>query len=175
VRYCKTILVIEDDPGDQELILEAFRSNGINTTIHVLNNGNEAIAYLMGEGQYADREKFGYPTFIMTDLQMPVADGFAVLQQPKSNPEWAIIPTVVLTSSADPDDIKKSYMLGAGCYHQKPQSMAELRNLIKILHDYWMTCEVPEVDVTGRQVATQSKGKLGQRFPQPSGGEQRRS
>jgi len=98
---------------------------------------------------------------------MPGADGFAVLEHLKNNPEWAVIPTVVLTSSQDLDDIKKAYMLGASSYHLKPHSPEELRHQLKVLHAYWMTCEVPQVDSSGRQLRTDSKGKLGERFKQP--------
>ena len=120
----------------------------------------------MGEGQYADRTKYAYPTFIMTDLNMPYADGFAVLEHLKTNPDWAIIPTVVLSTSTDPDDIRTAYMLGASTYHVKPSGFGQLRHLLKILHDYWMTCEIPEVEPSGRHIRTNSQGKLGQRFPQ---------
>jgi CheY-like chemotaxis protein len=122
---------------------------------------------MMGEGKYSDRKKFVYPTFIITDLKMPVADGFAVLEFLKGNPEWRVIPTVVLSASADLDDIKKSYMLGASSYHVKPQQQEDLRKQLEIINAYWMTCQVPEVDVTGKQVRTDSEGKLGERFPQP--------
>jgi response regulator RpfG family c-di-GMP phosphodiesterase len=124
---------------------------------------------MMGDGKYSNRKTYEYPTFIMTDLKMPRADGFAVLQHLKGNPEWAIIPTVVFSSSADLDDIKKSYMLGASSYHVKPHSMSDLRERLDILHKYWMTCETPEVDASGRQRRTDSGGKLGDRFDQPSG------
>jgi CheY-like chemotaxis protein len=123
---------------------------------------------MMGEGEYADREKFAYPTFIITDLKMPRTDGFAVLEHLRGNPEWAVIPTVVFSASQDLDDIKKSYMLGASSYHVKPQSLDALRQQMKVLHEYWLTCEVPAVDTTGRQLATDSRGKLGERFAQPS-------
>jgi CheY-like chemotaxis protein len=96
-----------------------------------------------------------------------MTSGFAVLEHLKKNPEWAVIPTVVLTSSCDLDDIKKAYMLGASSYHIKPQTLADLRVQLKVLHDYWMTCEVPQVDSSGRQLRTNSKGKLGERFLQP--------
>jgi DNA-binding response OmpR family regulator len=95
---------------------------------------------------------------------MPGADGFDVLKHIKDNPAWAIIPTVILMSSNDLDDIKTAYRLGASSYHVKPNSQADLRKLLKVLHDYWMTCEVPEVDITGHQLPTDSKGKLGERF-----------
>jgi CheY-like chemotaxis protein len=161
-----TILVVDDDPNDLFLIERAFRAIGVKGPIHTVIGGLEALAYIMGEGEFVDRDVYAYPTFIMTDLKMPGADGFAVLEHLKKNPEWAVIPTVVFSSSNDRDDIKKSYMLGASSYHVKPNSSAELRRQLKVLHDYWMTCEVPEVDRTGRQLHTESHGKLGERFPQ---------
>ena len=166
-KYYATIMVVDDDPDDLIFIERAFRSIGVKDPIHTVNGGKEAIAYMMGNGKYADRATFAYPTFITTDLKMPEADGFAVLEHLKNNPEWAVIPTVVLTSSSDPDDIKKAYMLGASSYHVKPSSTEALRQQLKVLHDYWVTCEVPEVDSTGRQLRTESRGKLGERFQQP--------
>ena len=159
-------MVVEDDPNDQMLIERAFRKIGVVDPIQVLCDGAEAIAYMMGEGKYSDREKYAYPTFIMTDLKMPRGDGFAVLEFLKGNPQWKVIPTIVLSASADLDDIKKSYMLGASSYHVKPQSHDELRNQLKVINAYWMTCQVPEVDSSGKQLVTDSKGKLGERFQQ---------
>lgn len=165
--YHSTIMVVDDDPNDLIFIERAFRSIGVKDPIHTINGGEEAIAYMKGEGKYADRATYAYPTFITTDLKMPGQDGFAVLEHLKNNPGWAVIPTVVLTSSPDLDDIKKAYMLGASSYHVKPNSTDELRHQLKVLHDYWMTCQVPEVDITGRQLRTDSRGKLGERFEQP--------
>ena len=165
-KYHSTILIVDDDPDDLFFIAKAFRAIGVTDPIHTVLGGQEAIAYILGEGQYSDRTRFAYPTFITTDLKMPGADGFAVLEHLKNNPEWAVIPTVVLTASRDLDDIKKAYMLGCSSYHVKPTSPDELRELLKVLHDYWMTCEVPEVDSTGRQLRTNSAGKLGERFAQ---------
>jgi CheY-like chemotaxis protein len=99
---------------------------------------------------------------------MPKADGFAVLEHLKGNPEWAVIPTVVLSSSTDIDDIRTAYLLGASTYHVKPAGLDALQRLLKILHDYWMTCEVPPVEPSGRHIRTDSQGKLGQRFHQPA-------
>ncbi|MDB6066481.1 MAG: response regulator receiver protein [Pedosphaera sp.] len=163
--YYSTILVVEDDPNDQLLIKKAFRAIGVTSSIHVVSDGAEAIAYMRGEGKFADREQYAYPTFISTDLKMPT-DGFEVLVFLKENPDWKIIPAVVFTASHDPDDVKKAYMLGASSYHVKPPSFDELCKQLKILHDYWLTCEVPEVDMSGKQVETDSKGKLGERFRQ---------
>lgn len=169
-KYHATLMIVDDDPNDLFLIERAFRKIGVTDPIQTVNGGREAIAYMMGEGKYADRSVYVYPTFITTDLKMPEVDGFAVLDHLKKNPEWSVIPTVVLTSSRDLDDIKKAYMLGASSYHVKPSSPDDLRAQLKVLHDYWMTCEVPEVDRCGRQLVTDSAGKLGERFQQPPRG-----
>jgi DNA-binding response OmpR family regulator len=124
---------------------------------------------MLGEGKFADRGVYAYPTFVTIDLKMPGKDGFAVLEYLKKNPAWAIIPTVILTSSHDLDDIKRAYRLGASSYHVKPISIDALCQQLKVLHDYWMTCEVPEVDIDGHQLATYSKGKLGERYAEFDG------
>lgn len=161
------ILVVEDEPDDRTLIQSAFKKVAPDSRTHLVTNGSEAIAYLMGEGEYANRATYPYPNFIVTDLKMPVLDGFAILEHLKGNPTWAVIPVVVLSASSDPDDTRTAYMLGASSYHVKPTSFEALCSQLKVLHDYWMTCQIPEVDTSGRQVRTLSKGKLGQRFPQP--------
>jgi DNA-binding response OmpR family regulator len=101
---------------------------------------------------------------------MPKGDGFCVLEFLKGNPQWKVIPTIVLSASKDLDDIKRSYMLGASSFHVKPQSHDELRQLLQVINAYWMTCQVPEVDSTGKQLATDSVGKLGERFGQDEDG-----
>jgi CheY-like chemotaxis protein len=166
--YHSTILLVEDDANDQEMIKLVFDGFGLADQLHMVNDGLEAIAYMMGEGQYSDRAKHPYPTFIITDLKMPRLSGLEVLAHLKANPAFAVIPTVVLSASSDPDDIKQSYALGASSYHVKPQGFTELRQLLKTLHDYWMACEVPEVDAGGKQILTDSRGKLGEKFPLPS-------
>src|SRR5687768_282600 len=103
-----TILVIDDNDDDQFLIHHTLKKIGVTDPIHLLSDGAEAIEYMMGEGKFSDREEFAYPTFIITDLKMPRKDGFAVLEFLKGNPEWAVIPTIVFSSSTDLDDIKKA-------------------------------------------------------------------
>lgn len=159
-----TILVVGDNATDRRLVQAAFRSIAVTDPIHYVNSGKAAIAYMMGEGEFQDRTKFAYPTFVLTDLHMTGGDGFAVLEFLKTNPEWAIIPTIVLSRSADLDDIKSAYLLGASSYHLKPATQEGMTHLILILHAYWMTCEVPEVDRSGRQLTTNDRGKLSERF-----------
>ena len=169
-----TILVIDDDPNDRLLIQVALQKVAPFATVHLFGGGLEAISYLMGEGEYADRGRFAYPTFIITDLKMPGADGFAVLEHIKGNPAWAVIPTVVLSASQDPDDVRTAYLLGASSYQAKPTDGAQLRHQMKVLLDYWTLCLVPEVEASGKQVTTNSKGKLGERFKQPTAEQQKR-
>jgi CheY-like chemotaxis protein len=159
-----TILVVDDDTNDLFLLQAAFKAAGVTSKVQTAESGHEAVAYLKGEGKYADRSVYGYPDFVLTDLKMPGLDGFAVLEYLKKNPESAIVPTVILSGSQDNDDIKKAYLLGASSYHVKPSAPGELRMLVKVLHDYWMLCEAPAVDVDGKQVATNSTHKLGERF-----------
>lgn len=167
-KFHATILVVEDDKEDQFFIERAFRKIGVTDPIQIVDSGKEAIAYMMGEGKYSDRAQYAYPTFVMTDLKMAQGDGFSVLEFLKGNPQWAIIPTVVFSGSNDLDDIKKAYMLGASSYHVKPTTKEELQKQLEVLHAYWLTCEVPEVDSTGKQLQTDSLGKIGARFPQPA-------
>jgi CheY-like chemotaxis protein len=163
-NYNPTIIVIQDEFIDTDLIRAAFKKIGVSAPVHFLRGGRQAIAYMMGEGEFSDRQKFAYPTFVLTDLHMADGDGFAILEFLKTNPEWAIIPTIVLSESMDLDDIKASYLLGASSYHIKPRTQSAMTHLMLILHAYWMTCEVPEVDVSGRQLSTDDRGKLSERF-----------
>ena len=158
------ILVIDDDPDDLIFIQSAFRAVGVASRIQTAATGSQAIAYLTGQAGFSDRSAFPYPDFVITDLKMADGDGFSVLEHFKRNPEWAVIPTVVLSGSQDNDDIKKAYLLGASAYHVKPSSPTDLRTLVKSLHDYWLTCELPEVDRSGKQVETSGAHKLGQRY-----------
>jgi CheY-like chemotaxis protein len=158
-------LIVDDDENDLLLIERAFRDVRVTDSILTVRSGTQAIDYLKAAPPYADRQSFPYPTFIIVDLKMPGLDGFSVLHYLKENPKWAIIPTVVFTSSGDFDDIKTAYRLGASSYHIKPSSSVDLRNQLKLLHAYWRTCEVPAVDERGCQLETNRSGRLGARFP----------
>lgn len=163
-RFHPTILIVDDDPNDLLFIQSAFRAANVPATIQAVMGGEEAIAYLKGEGKYTDREIYRYPDFLITDLKMPGVDGYAVIEYIRQNSESAVIPTIVLSGSQDNDDIKKSYLLGASSYHVKPSSPPALRALVKSLYEYWTLCEVPEADSKGKQLETESTHKLGERF-----------
>ena len=165
-RPCFTILVVEDNPEDRLLIQRAIEGTGVPAEIRLVTSGEEAIAYLKGEGQFANRAQYQYPSFLITDLKMPRGDGFSLLAFLKSTPQSAIIPTVILSASGDLDDIKKAYIMGASAYFIKPMQHVELERIMKCLIDFWMLCEVPQVDDAGKRYSTESCGKLGERFPQ---------
>lgn len=163
-KYHATLLIVDDDEADRFFIEKAFRDIGVSELLYLAQSAEEAIAYMKGDEKYSDRKTYPYPTFVMTDLKMPKTDGFAVLRHLKSHPQWAIIPTVVLSGSVDQNDVNMAYMLGASSYHVKPRTQEELRVLLGTLHSYWISCEVPEVDATGRRLPTSGEGKLGARF-----------
>jgi|SRR5688500_7851489 len=161
-----TVLVAEDSEDDQFLIRKAFTQACPGCDVEIVHDGEVAIQYMMGEGKFGDRTKFRYPSFIITDLKMPRADGLAVLEFLKKNPDWSVIPTVVLSGSANEDDVRRSYMLGASSYHVKPATNKELQELIQNLVGYWRTCEVPAIEKSGRRIRTDSTGRLGERYPE---------
>jgi CheY-like chemotaxis protein len=162
-----TLLLVEDDEDQRAFVRAAFQSFANQYQIHTVANGNEAIAFLKGEGKYSDRAKFEFPSYIITDLQMAPGDGFAVLDFIKKNPALSIIPVVMLSSSDDTDDIRQAYVLGASSFLRKPAGFPALRALLQKVHDYWAECEVPEVDADGYAMATVSKGRAGERFSKP--------
>lgn len=163
-RERRTILIAEDEPDDAFFLQRAFRANHIDDPIHIVTNGTEAIAYLRGEGKYADREKYEFPSFIISDLKMPGQDGFAILEALRSKPEWSVVPMIILSGSADENDIERAYILCAKAYLVKPASFEGLRVLIKKFHDFWSQCETPRVNDDGEKIPTYGKGKLGDRF-----------
>ena len=163
MRRKMAILIVDDDANDQFLIQTALRRGGAAEPIFAVNDGAEAIAYLRGEGQYSDRDFFKFPTFILTDLKMPRVNGFELLRFMRQNPSLAVLPTIVLSSSADQNDVHSAYLLGANSYQVKSQSLDALCGQMKLIHDYWMHCEVPEADASGNLPPTEGRGKLSER------------
>jgi len=161
-----TILVVEDDPNDRFLLQRAIEVSGVSAEFRLLTCGEEAIAYLKGEGSFQDRAQYQYPSILITDLKMPRGDGFSILAFLKSTPQCPIILKVVLSASGDMDDVKQAYMMGATAFMIKPLHNDELARIIRILVDFLMLCEVPQVDETGKLLSTESAGKLGERFLQ---------
>lgn len=140
-----TILLAEDDPNDALLIRRAFVKCGISHPIQLVCDGEEAIAYISGEGKYSDRRQYPFPRFFITDLKMPKKSGFEILSWLRDRNDLSVIPTIVLSSSKQPDDIKLAYRLSANSYFVKPADFSSLQQLVKRIFEYWVECEKPDL------------------------------
>lgn len=142
----RVILIVDDDENDRLFLSRALHQIAPELTTRTVESGSEAMAYLEGDGQYSDREKFPFPTLIFLDLKMPGVDGFAVLQHMKANTTWAIVPAIVFSSSSRLEDVTKAFLCGACAYHVKPQNAADREKLCRVLLDYWSMSEVPQFE-----------------------------
>jgi two-component system response regulator len=136
------ILLVEDNRMDVELTLDAFHEAKLLNTIQVVSDGMEALGYLFGRGQYADRNKFPMPNLVLLDLKLPGIDGFEVLRQVKSTPILKRLPIVVLTSSEEEGDRALSYDRGANSYLVKPVSFDGFLDVVRKIDGYWLSLNV---------------------------------
>lgn len=132
----KKILLVEDNPNDVELTLEALAEHNLANRVVVLNDGVQALEYLYYEGQYKNREKEN-PAVILMDIKMPRMDGIEVLGKIKNEPELKSIPVVMLTSSREEPDLKKCYDLGVNAYVVKPVNFKDFFEVVKQLGIFW--------------------------------------
>ena len=136
------ILLVEDNRLDIELTLDAFREARLGNTIHVAKNGGEALAYLFGRGEFADRQQYPLPDIVLLDLKMPGIDGFEVLRQIKAAPELKRLPVIILTSSREEGDLALSYDCGANSYLVKPVSFEGFLKVVEQVQSYWLILNV---------------------------------
>lgn len=139
----ETVLIIEDEEHDVDFLKRAFQRAGIVNPIQIAVNGEQAIAYLTGEGAYADREKYPYPRLIISDLKMPQMGGLELLRWIHANPRYRIVPTIVLTSSTSGADVEAAFASGASAYFVKPVGFGDLERLAKVIWDYWRLSLLP--------------------------------
>ena len=130
------VLLVDDDEKDVELILEALDEFNLRSRIKSVSDGAEALDYLLKEGKYKSRSN-GNPSFILLDLKMPKIDGIELLREIKQNSITKLIPTIVLTSSAEEKDIIESYRLGANAYVVKPVEFEKFFEAIKYIGFFW--------------------------------------
>jgi CheY-like chemotaxis protein len=138
-----TILIAEDEPNDVMLLELAIRKNGIRNPVKVVRDGEEAIEYLEGKGQYKDRERFPFPSVIISDVKMPRRNGLEVIEWVRRHPRCSIIPIVMLSGSRIQNDVLSAYKLGANSYFTKPSTLDELSDLLKLAFEYWTRSERP--------------------------------
>ncbi len=132
----RTILLVEDNPKDVELTLEALDENKLANHVAVVNDGVEAMEYLRCEGKFAQRKK-GNPAVILLDIKMPRMDGLEVLREIRDDPVLKTLPIVMLTSSREEPDLKNSYNLGANAYVVKPVDFERFIEAVKQLGVFW--------------------------------------
>lgn len=140
------ILLVDDNRMDVELTLDAFAEAHLTNPIHVARSGQEALDYLFGDGEYADRQQHPLPDVVLLDLKMPGIDGFEVLRRIKDAPSTRRIPTVVLTSSREDGDRAMSYDIGANSYLVKPVSFEGFVTVLRSIANYWLTVNVGPPD-----------------------------
>ena len=139
----KVILLVEDNPGDIKLTKRALEQNQITNELIVAEDGEEALDYLFGTGQYAGRDIRIIPAVVLLDLKLPRIDGLDVLKKIRANDLTSLLPVVILTSSDQEEDIITSYKLGANSYIRKPVDFNQFAEAVRTLGLYWLLLNEP--------------------------------
>ncbi len=129
------ILLVEDNPGDVRLTIEALRGAKVANELHVVSDGESAIDYLRQRGQYVDARR---PDIVLLDLNLPRMEGREVLADIKADEELAKIPIIILTSSSADEDIQQAYALHANCFVTKPVDFTEFIEAVRSLEGFWL-------------------------------------
>lgn len=130
------ILLVEDNPGDVRLAVEALKEGKVHNNLHVVGDGVEAMMFLRREGKYALSPR---PDLILLDLNLPKKDGREVLAEIKADERLRRIPVVVLTTSKAEQDILRTYDLHANCYITKPVDLEQFIAVVRSVEDFWLT------------------------------------
>lgn len=130
------ILLVEDNPGDARLTLEAFKEGKVFNNLTVIGDGVEALAYLRREGHYANSVQ---PDLILLDLNLPKKDGREVLAEIKDDERLKNIPVIVLTTSAAEEDIARAYSRHANCYITKPVDLDQFLHVVQSIESFWLS------------------------------------
>jgi two-component system response regulator len=138
INFQSTVLLVEDNPDDLELALNALNRGGLASRIDVARDGAEALDYLFRRDAYADRNPADHPKVIMLDIKLPLVDGIDVLKAIRADPQTRAIPVVMLTSSAEDRDLKACYDLGANSYIVKPVDIKQFFAAIQQMGAYWL-------------------------------------
>ena len=133
-----TILLVEDNPDDVELLMRALKKNNIANDITVTRDGAEALDYLFGGGQYTDRDISVTPRIILLDLNMPKINGLQVLEKIRADERTALTPVIILTSSKEEQDLISGYRSGANSYVRKPVDFNEFVDAVRQIGLYWL-------------------------------------
>jgi CheY-like chemotaxis protein len=138
MRSNAPILYAEDDENDAFLMRHAFNQAGIINPLLVVSDGNAAIEYLLGTGEYAERKEHPLPCLVLLDLKMRGRSGLDVLKWKQDQPWLSTLPVLMITSSSQERDIREAYALGANGYLLKPNTPDDLLSLAKAIKDFWL-------------------------------------
>jgi len=140
------ILLAEDNDDDVAMLRRAFLQAGIDLPLQVVPNGEEAIAYLVGEGRFANRAEYPLPDLFLLDLKMPGIDGFDVLAWLRQHPTLAPLRTIVLTTSDEIRDANQAYILGANSFLTKPVDVTDFKSTLQEMFNFFLfKAKRPEV------------------------------
>lgn len=137
------ILLVEDNPDDEELTLRALSRNNISNHVVVVRDGQEAVDWIEGTGAHAGRDVQQVPALILLDLKLPKIDGLEVLRRLRGNARTALVPVVILTSSKEDADRARGYEGGANSYVQKPVDFTAFVDAVRQLGMYWLVLNQP--------------------------------
>jgi CheY-like chemotaxis protein len=132
------ILMVEDSADDVALVRRAFKKGGIEVPLAVAGDGDQAVAWLAGEGEYADRDRFPLPRLVLLDLKLPRRSGLEVLEWIREQEALAGLVVVILSHSREPTDLRRAYALGTNSFLVKPAEFDQLVDLVKALDLYWV-------------------------------------
>jgi CheY-like chemotaxis protein len=138
-----TILLVEDDPGHARLIQKNLRRSNINNEIVALTDGQQAVDYLFAQGQYAGHKRAS-PLLVLLDLNMPVLDGYQVLERMKANEQTKRIPVVILTTTDDAREVERCYNLGCNVYITKPVDYEQFAEAIRKIGLFLSVVTIPD-------------------------------
>jgi two-component system, response regulator len=139
----RTVLLIEDNPGDQALTMRALRQLGEPFQIVIAHDGAEALDYLFGTGAHATRDPQQLPAVVLMDLKLPKLSGLQVLERLRADTRTSFLPVVILTSSGEERDIRDGYRLGANSYLRKPVDFKRFVSVVQQLGAYWLELNEP--------------------------------
>ena len=145
----QVILLVEDNPNDEELTRLAFEQNRITNPIIVAHDGVEALDYIFGQGLYEGRDIFEQPQVVILDLKLPKISGLEVLKTLREDSRTDCIPIVVLTSSKEDEDLIRAYKLGTNAYVQKPVDFVQFTEAVKQLGLFWLLLNEPAPSGSG--------------------------